>query len=69
MKLTQFFSSYITLRGYVKISNAAIGIYQGNYSSGAAIFLRTIDPEFQTILKVANDATVYFTAKSSSSVN
>ena len=55
------YSSVVTLTGFVNISNTATGIYYGNYSSGAAIFLRTTHPEFQSILEITNNTKVYFT--------
>ena len=54
------YSSVVTLTGFINISDVATGIYYGNYSSGAAIFLRTITPKFPSILKIAKDANVCF---------
>ena len=60
------YSSVVTLTGFVNITDTATGIYYGNYSSGAAIFLRTTDTEFQSVLEITNGATVYITNSSCS---
>ena len=54
------YSSVVKLTGFVSFSETATGIYRGNYSSGAAIFLRTTHPKLQSMLEITNNAMVYF---------
>ena len=54
------YSSVVTLAGYVNFTNGITGINSLVYSSGAAVFLRTTHPEFNSSLNITTGATVYF---------
>ena len=54
------YSSVVTLAGYVNFTNGITGINRTLYSSGAAVFLRTTHPEFNSSLNITTGATVYF---------
>ena len=60
------YSSAVTLAGYVNFTNGITGINRSIFSSGAAVFLRTTHPEFNSLLNITTGATVYFVNLTSS---
>ena len=62
------YSSVVTLAGYVNFTNGITGINSPVHSSGAAVFLRTTHPEFNSLLNITTGATVYFVNLTSSNM-